>query len=126
VGNRTSIVDCSYATRLSSEPFPQTLIEIDGSDGTIRLRQDYKLEVVSKQGTQEIDVSPPLLPWAEKPWHNIQESVFAIQNHWIESLKSKTEPATSGADNLKTLALVEAAYESAKRLKPVAIADILA
>ena len=38
----TSVVDCSYATKLAVEPFPETLIEIDGSEGTIRLSQGYR------------------------------------------------------------------------------------
>lgn len=126
VDNRTSIVDCSYATRLSNEPFPETLVEIDGSEGSIRLGQGYQLEVVSGDKVRKLDVSPPLLPWASRPWHNIQESVLAIQEHWIASLDGKTEPATSGADNLKTLALVEAAYESAQTHKPVTIENLLA
>lgn len=109
----TSIVDVSYATKLGVEPFPETLVEIDGSAGTIRLSQGYRLEVTSGDGTEVTDVSPALLPWASRPWHNIQESVLAIQQHWIDRLKSGGETSTSGADNLKTFALVEAAYQSA-------------
>lgn len=109
----TSIVDCSYATRLAEECFPQTLLEIDGADGSIRLDAGYRLTVTTSVGTHMEDVSPPLLPWAERPWHNIQESVLAIQRHWVDCLRGNTEPETSGADNLKTLALVEAAYLSA-------------
>ena len=60
------------------------------------------------------DVSPPLLPWASRPWHNIQESVLAIQQHWVDCLREGREPATSGRDNLKTFALVEAAYLAAR------------
>ncbi|MBX2880827.1 MAG: Gfo/Idh/MocA family oxidoreductase, partial [Granulosicoccus sp.] len=116
---RTSIVDCSYATRLIQEPFPETLIEIDGTNGSIRLRQGYQLDVVSADQKRTVDVSPPLLPWASKPWHNIQESVLAIQTHWIESLANNAQPDTSGADNLKTLALVEAAYQSAQTKQPI-------
>lgn len=113
-GGAISVVDCSYATRLAREPFPETLVEVDGSDGTIRLAQDYRLTVTTGGGTTETDVSPKLLPWAERPWHNIQESVLAIQRHWADSLRAGTEPDTSGRDNLKTLALVEAAYASAE------------
>jgi predicted dehydrogenase len=40
--------------------------------------------------------------------------VQAIQEHWVECLRAGREPATSGRDNLKTLALVEAAYASAR------------
>jgi predicted dehydrogenase len=36
------------------------------------------------------------------------------------------EPDTSGRDNLKTFALVEAAYLSAERGETIAIADLLA
>src|SRR5438445_3615653 len=88
-----SVVDCSYATRLAVEPFPETLIEIDGSDGTIRLTQGYQLIVTGKSGTTVRDISPPLLPWASRPWHNIQESVLAIQRHWVDCLASGKEPA---------------------------------
>ncbi len=121
----TSVVDCSYATKLAVEPFPETLVEIDGSEGTIRLAQGYRLTVTGRSGTTERDVSPPLLPWASRPWHNIQESVAAIEQHWVDSLKSGRETSTSGADNLKTFALVEAAYSGAASGKPVRLADLL-
>jgi len=109
----TSIVDCSYASALECETFPQTLIEIDGDAGTARLSADYRLTVHARGRTEHRDVSPPFLPWAERPWHNIQESVLNIERHFIECLKTGVEPETSGADNLKTLALVYAAYDSA-------------
>jgi D-apiose dehydrogenase len=122
---RTSIVDCSYATRLSKEPFPETLIELDGTEGTIRLSQGYRLEVNGRNGHRLVDVSPLLLPWASRPWHNILESVVATQRHWIKCLGAGSEPATSGADNLKTLALVEASYQSAASGLPVRLSELL-
>jgi D-apiose dehydrogenase len=109
----SSIVDCSYATRLAVEPFPETLVEIDGAEGSIRLSQGYGMQVTGKHGSEMHDVSPRLLPWATRPWHNIQESVQAIQQHWVDCLREGRDPETSGRDNLKTLALVEAAYLSA-------------
>ena len=112
-GDVTSVVDCSYATVLAEEPFPETLVEVDGSEGTIRLGAGYGLTVATRGGSRHEDVSPPLLPWASRPWHNIQDSVAAIQAHWVDCLRSGREPDTSGRDNLKTLALVEATYASA-------------
>lgn len=120
----TSIVDCSYATKLAVEPFPETLVEIDGSEGSIRLAQGYHMTVTGRDGTRHLDVSPRLLPWASRPWHTIQESVAAIQQHWIDCLRAGREPATSGHDNLKTLALVEAAYQGAASGEPVDLAEI--
>lgn len=109
----TSVVDCSYATRQERDPFPESLVEIDGTLGTLRLDRDYRLRVSTPGGSTEEDVSPPLLPWAERPWHNIQESVLNIQRHWLETLREGRPPDTSGRDNLQTFALVQAAYRSA-------------
>lgn len=120
----TSIVDVSYATKLPEEPFPQTLVEIDGSKGTLRLGKDYRLTVHGPDGTTESSVAPNLLPWASRPWHNIQESVALIQKHWIERLAAGREPDTSGRDNLKTFALVEAAYLSAERGETVRLGEL--
>ena len=121
----TSVVDCSYATKLAVEPFPETIVEIDGSEGTIRLQQGYRLMVTGRNETEIKDVSPPVLPWASRPWHNIQESVVAIQQHWVDCLKNGREPDTSGADNLKTFALVEATYQGAASREAIVIADLL-
>ena len=114
-GGVTSVVDCSYATALPEEPFPQTSIEVDGSEGTLRLSTGYALTIHRKDGgTETRDVSPPLLPWAEQPWHNIQESVFAFQRDCACAFAEGRAPETSGADNLRTFALVQAAYASAE------------
>ncbi len=112
-GGVTSVVDCSYATKLPRESFPETLLEIDGTQGSLRLDAGYRLTLCNKEGSETIDVAPPLRAWAERPWHNIQESVLNIQQDFVACLNAKREPETSGADNLKTLALVYAAYDSA-------------
>ena len=69
-------------------------------------------------------MAPPVLPWAERPWHNIQESVALIQQHFIDCLRAGCAPETSGDDNLKTFALVEAAYLSAAEGRTVALAEL--
>ena len=113
-GGVTSVVDCSYATALEHELFPQTLIEIDATDGTLRLGADFVLTVHSRDGANHMsNCNPPFHSWAQRPWHNIQDSVVNIQAHWVECLREGREPQTSGRDNLRTLELVEAAYRSA-------------
>jgi D-apiose dehydrogenase len=121
----TSVVDCSYASILEREAFPETMIDIEGNRGSLRLGLDYKLSITTKAGTTHTDVSPPLLPWASKPWHNIQESVLHIQQHWADCLLAKQEPDTSGRDNLQTLGLVEAVYQSAASNQVVHLSSLL-
>ncbi len=120
-----SVVDCSYATQNEVELFPQTLLEIDGNAGSLRLGANYQLTVTAAGKTTVRDVSPPLLPWASRPWHNIQESVALIEQHWANCLRDAKEPQTSGRDNLKTFALVEAVYQSAVSGQTITLSDLL-
>jgi predicted dehydrogenase len=48
-------------------------------------------------------------------------SFQAAQQHFIDSLNNNTEPETSGEDNLKSLALIFAGYESAEQNKVVGL-----
>ena len=116
-----SFVDFSFFTHLHPDPFPQTLVRIEGSDGVAVLEAGYELRIDGKSGRRQVNVEPPVPNWGARPWHNIQDSVRAIQRHWIDCLRDGGTPDTSGADNLKTLALVERAYESAAAGRPLAI-----
>ncbi len=109
-----SLVDFSFYTSLEPDPFPQTLVRIEGTMGTVELLRGYRLWVSGPGWHREEDVEPDVPSFGAKPWHNIQESVVNIQRHWVDCLKTKRQPATSGADNLKTLDLVFRAYESAE------------
>lgn len=117
----TSVVDCSYASRLPQELFPQTLVEVDGAEGTLRLSADYRLQIHTRSGTRTEIAVPQSFPWSSAPWEAIQESVVSIQTHWVDCLHRGVEPATSGRDNLKTLQLVEATYESARLGQTIAL-----
>ena len=109
-----SLVDFSFFTHLEPDPFPETLVRIEGDEGTVELDSGYRL-AVSRPGRRTThDVEPSVPAWGARPWHNIQESVVNIQRHWLDCLQHGREPATSGADNLRTLELVFAAYESAR------------
>jgi predicted dehydrogenase len=109
-----SIVDCSYASKVEPDPFPQTLLKVEGDKGVLELGADYRLRIVSDGKVSEGSVEPNLLPWAAKPWHGLQESVLNAQRHWVESLLGGREAETSCVDNLKTFALVMACYDSAR------------
>jgi predicted dehydrogenase len=116
----TSIVDCSYASKLSPEPFPQTFVHVEGPRGSVQLLDGYRMVVLSDGAAREETVSSPLLPWTSQPWHTAQESVLNTQRHWVECLRTGRPPETSGEDNLRTYALAVAAYHSAAERRAVA------
>ena len=118
-----SVVECTYETRKLPDPFPETLVEIEGPRGTIVTKPGYRMEVTIDGEMTESEIAIPMLHWANKPWHMIEESVFKTCRHLLGSLKAGREAATSGRDNLKTYAVCEAAYESAatgRAVTPVA------
>ncbi len=113
INGATSIVDASFFTHLSPNPFPQTTVEVDATNGSIRLTEDYKLSINMDGKHSNLVVDPALMNWMERPWHCVQGSVLNIQRHWLEVLRDGGTPATSGRDNRLTLQLGLLAYEAA-------------
>lgn len=110
----TSVVECSYASRIHPEPFPFFTLQIEGTRGSIRMNPGTEMTILSDDVPQTIDVSATLFPWSTPPFHGMQEAVYKTQRHWVESLNTGSVPENSGRDGLKTYGLVFAAYQSAK------------
>jgi predicted dehydrogenase len=118
VSGAVSLVECTYESRRIPDPFPETLVEIEGDKGAIVSRIGSRIEVSSNGEMHLIDADPPVLPWAERPWHVAQESVLTTCRHMLQAVQAGRPAATSAEDNLRTFALVEAAYEAAGKVKP--------
>ena len=120
-GGGVSMVDCSYDAKRVPDVFPETLVEIEGTKGAILLKPGLKLEVTSGGRMTEEDADAPVLDWAARPWHVVQESVFATCAHMLAAVLAKREAETSAVDNLKTFALAEAAYESMRTGRAISV-----
>ncbi|MEO1091389.1 MAG: Gfo/Idh/MocA family oxidoreductase [Pseudomonadota bacterium] len=114
-----SEVVCTYTNRIEPDPFPQTLVDVEGTNGSLLLKADYRLECHRSGSMTVQDVSPRAPAWADPQWAMVQESVLNTQQHFADCLRSGAEFQTSGRDNAKTFALVEAAYASAASGQPV-------
>jgi D-apiose dehydrogenase len=125
VSGAVSVVECTYESRRLPDPFPETLIEIEGSKGAIAIRGGLRLELTSGDRMTQIDVDPPVLEWASRPWHVVQESVQATCAHALDSLRAGRPAETAAKDNLRTFALCEAAYEAAATHRSVPIKRFL-
>lgn len=113
VSGAVSTVECTYESRRIPDPFPETLLEIEGSAGSVVVGRGERMTVTSQGLSWDEAIGGPLLSWTSRPWHVSQESVLHANAHMLESLKAGRPAATSGEDNLKTYALVDAAYEAA-------------
>jgi predicted dehydrogenase len=117
-----SVVECTYESRRLPDVFPETLLEIEGPKGAIILKPGSVLDVTVAGKTTTHDVDAPVLKWAERPWHIIQESVLATCSHMLEALRAGRAADTAASDNVRTFGLVEAAYESASSGRAVRFA----
>jgi predicted dehydrogenase len=107
-----SVVDFSYESRKLPDTFPETLMEIEGPKGAIVVDAGLRMRVNVGDDIREEDIGAPLLHWTAKPWHVAQESVLTTCRHLLDAYKAGKPADISAADNLKTFAIAEAAYES--------------
>lgn len=107
-----SSVECSFHSLRSPDPFPQSLLVVEGDGGTIEVAEGFRLRLHRPDGVEERDVEPPCPVWGARPWHLIQESVAAFQAQLPVALSGGPGMAPSGAHNLQTLAMVIAAIRA--------------
>jgi predicted dehydrogenase len=109
-----SLVEATYEAKRLPDVFPETQLEIEGSEGSVILRSGQKLTLTSRGRSQEIDLAPPPLSWTDPRWLVSQEAVLHANAHFLARFLEGRVADTSGEDNLRTFALVEAAYRAAE------------
>jgi predicted dehydrogenase len=115
-----SIVEATYEARRADDWFPETLMEIEGPRGSIIVTAGCRMKVTSDGKATESDVGAPLLSWTSHPWHVSQEGAMGACRHFLDCLQRGVPAETHGADNLKTFALVDAAYRAAAEHRAIA------
>ncbi|CNH30426.1 Gfo/Idh/MocA family protein [Yersinia kristensenii] len=115
----TTVLDFSYASQRLPDPFPQTLVEIEGTAGTLLIGANQVITVHANGQSRQEKIAHDGRLWASEPWTQIQDSVVHTQRHFITCLRQNREPETSGRDSLLTYGLLEAAYLSASTARQV-------
>jgi len=114
--------EMSYASILEKEAFPQTLLLIEGSKGSVCLTNDYVLNVTTREGSQSEVVKPTLYDWIDPEYAVVHSSIVSAQMDILKGLKGG-EAETTGADNLETVRLVWASYASAESGRLIQLED---
>ncbi len=115
----TVVVNLSYASRVEHDCFPETFIHIEGELGSAELAPDYWLRVTTARGTETRRCPPPEFAWADPKYALVHSSIVACHRDLLHALQTGAAPETSAANNLKTLKLVQAAYDSARENRAV-------
>lgn len=110
--------EMSYASRLEKEVFPQTLVLLEGDQGSIKLDADFEIKVTTQKGTSSEIVKPVIYPWVDPDYAVVHSSIVDAQRDILNGLRGgKAE--TSGKDNLRTMQLVYSSYKSAQTGKVI-------
>ena len=109
----TVTCEMSYASRTEHERFPETFIFVEGTQGSIELAPDYWIRITTEAGTHAKRYPPPRYSWADPAYDLVHASIVPCNADLLHALQGAGAAETTGEDNLKTVRLVFAAYESA-------------
>lgn len=106
-------VHMSYASPREQDRFPETFIHVEAEKGSAELAPDFWVKETTGQGTFKRRVPPCFYDWCDPRYALVQSSIVDCNRHLLNSLLTGTDAETFSGDNLKTVELVFACYESA-------------
>ena len=105
---RRTTVTCNLAyaeNPLERECFPQTLLFVEGSAGSLELVPDYGIRVTTSVGTTSSRHPPPPYAWVDPAYAVVQSSMVDCHRDLLRELPTAAyTPETTADDNLRTLA----------------------
>jgi predicted dehydrogenase len=91
------------------------IVFIEGTLGTLELRTDDHLTITTDSGVVSRRIFYPWYTWADPSYGPCHPSIVDCSADLLRAIKTGQPPETSGDDNLRTIQLVFAAYDSAER-----------
>ncbi len=119
VSGTTVVCNISYASRTEHEAFPQTFILVEGEKGSLELASDYWIRLTTEAGTHSKRYPPPRFDWSDPVEDVVHSSIVPCNANLLAGLRGEGQAETTGDDNLKTLELIFAAYDSARTFEAV-------
>lgn len=111
--------EMSYASLFEKEAFPQTLVSVEGEKGSLILSHDFILKTTTKKGTSVECFEPVIYPWIDPAYTVVHSSIVDCNRNLLSDLQGLATAETTGEDNLETIRLIYAAYDSARENKVI-------
>jgi predicted dehydrogenase len=121
IGDVICSCDISYSSNVERVCFPETLVLVEGDKGTLEVSPDLWVRVTTTEGTLAKRHEPPYYAWADARYAVVHASIVPCNANLLAAIRTGTPAETSGDDNLKTMRLVYAAYESATTNRVVSL-----
>jgi predicted dehydrogenase len=115
--------EMSYASIVEHDTFSTLNILVEGEKGSCYLGPKFEIRTTTQQGTKSEIVKFPSYPWADPDYIVNHESGIHINRNILEDIQGKTKAENSGTDNLETVRLIWASYDSAATGKKIKLED---
>jgi predicted dehydrogenase len=110
----TVVVTMAYAENPLEEDYnPETHVFVESDKGSVRLGPGFWVRVTTEAGTHAKRYAPPSYSWVDSRYALGQASIVPCIEDILRGLRGEKEAETTGEDNLKTVQLMFAAYDSA-------------
>jgi len=115
--------EMSYASIIEHDTFSTLNILVEGEKGSVFLGPKFEIRTTTRKGTISEIVKFPSYAWADPDYIVNHESGIHINRNILEDIQGKGKAENSGKDNLETVRLIWASYESAGTGKKIKIED---
>jgi predicted dehydrogenase len=105
--------EMSYASIVEHDSFSTLHILVEGEGGSVSLGHGFEIRTTTKEGTKSEIVKFPSYTWADPDYIVNHESGIHINRNILEDMQGKGRAENTGEDNLETVRLIWACYESA-------------
>jgi D-apiose dehydrogenase len=114
-------VELTFVSKTEGKHFPETTFFLEGTKGTLELGPDFWIHLTTNEGTLINRYPAPRYGWADPAYDVNHASMVPLHQDFLHALRTGGTAENTGEDNLKTMQLVYAAYESAAKNQVVAI-----
>lgn len=113
--------EMSYASIVEHDTFSTLHILVEGEKGSVFLGPEFEIRTTTRKGTITETVKFPSYKWADPDYIVNHESGIHINRNILQAINGTAKAENTGADNLETVRLIWAAYDSAASGKKIRI-----
>jgi D-apiose dehydrogenase len=113
----------SYASIVEHDTFSTLNILVEGEKGSVFLGPGFEIRTTTRKETVSEIVKFPSYPWADPDYIVNHESGIHVNKNILDDINGRIRAENTGEDNLETVRLIWASYESAETGKTIKLSD---
>ena len=117
--------ELSYASIVEHDSFSTLYILVEGENGSVYLGPKFEIRTTTRKGTESEIVKFPFYSWADPDYIVNHESGIHVNRNILEDMLGKARAENTAEDNLETVRLIWACYESAAKGKIIKIEEFI-